>query len=669
MRSLALAAAILLGLVVSNPGSLRGAVAAGGSTLDRPEDPVVMTGADIPTLNGIAPHDLVAFRYEGGWTQIPVQVDERDTKTFTTVYGPSAFASAVTELFYTDANTFTGADSDATLDANDEIAFMSADAGGQPPAFSQPANTIANSGLHVAVANPLAPAQAGWVYLFRSDGSLDPGAGQSYVTYTFSLNSGNYKATYRRDATAYTGNPATSGNPENSTITSPNYAYHFGDRWQEDQMQIAVGGATNADILDRHKAMFGPGLCVRTEDTFDGYVNTSPIEGAFVANKSGPIRAIRSYVGANSGPLTQRDHVFYGQRQDIKTALRVHAIPSVMDFFDYSPAASSMTYYNDLNTGGVTIDGVPDTVTAGAIQWQMATGAQGTVFMSGRISTDIPSFTYTSYYFDDSTPGGGAEMQCSGDAFSYGSSGSYVNHFIPCTDPSHPSGCATNNYLDTTATLYYEPPSQPVTTAAALNARVSAPLTYGVTLFTAPGTDTDGDGVADSVDDCPIVPDPLQENNDRAGGPFGGTQAWIADGVLPEGATTGGDACDANDDNNGCIDTREPMLTPPRDPKNPWDFADMWVPALPPSGTPAGGRSGGITLSDVSADLAWVGTVNNGGPNGSGRDYDSDVNANGVEDGAEYDRAPNGVGLSGPPSGAVTLSDVSVVLAQVGDVC
>ncbi len=62
------------------------ASAAGGSTLNRPEDPAVLTGGDLPTLTGIAPHDIVGFRWDGAWTQIPVQVDQRDTKTFTTVY-------------------------------------------------------------------------------------------------------------------------------------------------------------------------------------------------------------------------------------------------------------------------------------------------------------------------------------------------------------------------------------------------------------------------------------------------------------------------------------------------------------------------------------------------------------------------------------------------------
>ena len=56
------------------------------STLNRPADPVVLTGSDVPSLVGIAPGDLVAFRYESGWQQIPVQVDERDTKYFEDIY-------------------------------------------------------------------------------------------------------------------------------------------------------------------------------------------------------------------------------------------------------------------------------------------------------------------------------------------------------------------------------------------------------------------------------------------------------------------------------------------------------------------------------------------------------------------------------------------------------
>jgi hypothetical protein len=445
-RLLLLAALAALAFVSSIAPLGHAAHAAGGSTLNRPEDPVVLTGADVPSLNSIAPGDLVAFRYDGGWVRIPVQVDERDIKNFRSIYNNLAGWS-VTGLQYTDAGTFTGADADPSLDSNDEIVFMANDAGGAPPSFSEPAGVIFGSGVQVTVTDPLAVGQTGYVYLFRQDGSLSPSAGPPYVSYGFNLLSGDYKTTYKLDVNG--------GNPENSTVTTPNYSYHFGDRWQEDQMRISIGGATNVDILDRHKALFSPGACVRSEDTFDGVIVSSPIEGAFVANKSGPVRAIRSYIGANSGPLTEREHIFYAQRQDIRTYLRVHSIPSVMDFFDYSPAASGMTYYNDLNMAGVTIDGVPETPIAGPIAWQMVTGAQGSVVQAATVATNISGFAYTSYYLDDAA---NPVVQCTGDGLAYGSSGVFVNMpgGIPCTDP----GMGCTNVMNTTNTVYYEAPAR-----------------------------------------------------------------------------------------------------------------------------------------------------------------------------------------------------------------
>ena len=139
---------IMLSLMLGAAGSRLGtAVAAGGSTLNRPEDPVVLTGAVVPSLTGAVPSSVVGFRWDGAWTQIPVQIDERDTKTFTTVYDGAVSSSSITELFYTDPATWTGADSDPTFDADDELAFMSQDAGGQAPSSSAPSHTIAGSAV------------------------------------------------------------------------------------------------------------------------------------------------------------------------------------------------------------------------------------------------------------------------------------------------------------------------------------------------------------------------------------------------------------------------------------------------------------------------------------------------------------------------------------------
>ena len=423
------------------------------STLDRDRDPVVLTGADLPSLAGIDPGDLVAFRYINGWQQIPVQVDERDVKDFADIYnlgGQYTFDN----LVYTDTGTFTGPDSNSTLDSNDEVVFMARDAGGAAPPFAvEPFNVVPDSGLQLTITDPLDSGGTGYVYVFESS-SLDPGAGQSYVGYAFDLLSGDYMTTY---------DTAIGPNPEDTVVSTPYYSHHFSDRWIDDALSITAGSATGVDILDRHRNLLGLGSCGRSEDTFsDG-------EGAFVTNKSGPVRAIRSYVGANSGPLTQREHIFYERRQDMRTFLRVHEIGGLLDLFDYSPAASGMTYYDNLNTGGFTIDGIPETATTGPIVWQAVTGAQGAIAISINIETNISGFAYTSYYLDDTTP---PEAQCTGDAFAYGVSGTWIDESIPCTDPSQ----SCTNEFTARRTIYYEEPGLTVGDAQALDAAAGAPL-------------------------------------------------------------------------------------------------------------------------------------------------------------------------------------------------
>ena len=131
------------------------------------------------------------------------------------------------------------------------------------------------------------------------------------------------------------------------------------------------------------------------------------------------MRAIRSYIGANSGPLTQREHVFYERREDVRTFLRVHAVPGPLDYFDYSAAAIGMTYKNTNNTAGVTIDGTPDSVTAGPLTWETVDGPQGGLSMAHTVDTDIAGLATTSYYLDDSTPAAASETQCTGDDQAY----------------------------------------------------------------------------------------------------------------------------------------------------------------------------------------------------------------------------------------------------------
>jgi hypothetical protein len=418
------------------------ALAISGCTLNRPEDPVVLRGSDVPGLSSVAAGDVVAFRWIDGWRQVPVQVDERKQVDFGTVYNstPMGFSTTV----YADAGTFTGADANGNVDADDEIAFMAQDTGLEAPGGTAgPAGTVAGSGVKVRVRTTLGgTTRDGWIYLFKRSGGLSPGAGRQYVDYRFNLLSGDYKSTY-----ALQDGP----NPENSTVTTPFYSLHFGDRWLRDELHVRAGNATGVDILDRAKARLLPGNCGRSEDTFDD------AEGAFIANKSGPVRAIRSYIGANSGPLTQREHIFYEDREDVRTFLRVHSVPGPLDYFDYSAAASGMTYRNDNAPAGVTIDGVPETPAAGPVEWETVDGPQGGLSMVHSFDTDVPGFTGgTSYYLDDSTPGGGVETQCTGDSASYGASGPWAGGTMPNTDPR----TTPFNRFATTRVVYYEAPGK-----------------------------------------------------------------------------------------------------------------------------------------------------------------------------------------------------------------
>ncbi len=453
------------------------------NTVSRPGHPVVMTGADLPALVGAAPTSIVAFAHSrpGGvptWTQIPVQIDERKVVPFGTqptsnatpgvvgtVYGSGS--GGPTALQYADPNTFVGADANTAFDADDELVFMVSDAGGKvrDGEGTNPPGTVAGSGVAVQIDDPQGEDKQGWVYLFRST-SLDPSAGQDYVDYDFVLTSGDYKTTYKR---------AAGFNPETSSVTTPSYQIAFTDRWYETAWRIDAGGATGVDILDGHKNQFFIDNCGRSNQTF------AEGEGAFVANIDGPVRAIRSYIGANSGPKTQRTHVMYRDMEVVVTDLRVHAIPGMLDFIDYSPAASGMRYQSSTVPAGVTIDGVQDSVPAAVPTWETVTGPQGTVVTTVRVGTSYGEPTATQLYRDQVSP---PEAQCWGDGSFYGASGATITSLIPNTDPAASptatlQGIRTNHFLAPAT----DHPAELAAMAEVLSADVDEPLAVSVSAF------------------------------------------------------------------------------------------------------------------------------------------------------------------------------------------
>jgi hypothetical protein len=438
------------------------------SSLTRNNDPVIISGTSLPDLSTLTPSEIVGFKYaSGNWTQVPVQVDERALLDIVTPYGPLAGTglgflppapspSNPKIYLYCDAATNVGVDATSTFDGDDELSFMAKDAGGKFNGTSYPTGVASNLCYQVMVLDTVLH-DTGYVYLFKSSGTLLPGAGVNYVNNT-------------SDLAGTSGFPANNNmkNTENTTISTVSYAWHFISEWVVDELKIIAGNGV--DILDRHKAFFanGAGGCARHEELF------ASGENAFVVCKTGPVRVIRSYMGAQSGPLTQRTHFFYENRHDILTDLRVHYIPSIYDVFDYNPNATGMIYRNNLNTTGVTVDGNPDAVAvAGSPDWEHLSGVQGSLSILNRVTTTLGASTGTLLgYYDDNTAA--PASNCTGVQGAWGTSGVgalFANNV--CTD------CYTStNYhsLQTRRTIYFGTPNLPYSTAVQYSEQMDKPL-------------------------------------------------------------------------------------------------------------------------------------------------------------------------------------------------
>jgi hypothetical protein len=335
-----------------------------------------------------------------------------------------------------------------------------------------------------------------------------PSAHKSYITgYKFSFKHNGIAhglADYKKYYDLFTG-----PNPESSYVVTPYYRRGFADRWIDDTLEIDTG-TNNAmmNLYSNHSSSLEPGSCGRSEYTFSGEDTlgrpstvcnplSTPLpqsEGAFVTNIAGPIRAIRSYMGCNSGPLTQRTNIFYEQMEMDYIYLRIHQIAAIMDFYNYNPRAGSMVYNNNNNNPatqpgwvsnnglkGISIDGVPDADWKnGPLEWELINSTYGNIFRHVNINTNIPLYKagaqfptiyMQSYYLDDynaqvQSATDGTKCQCTGDGHAWGAGGIFLTPTpaapsnaspFPFTDPRQEvdfynvSGVEANFYLPPSA--------------------------------------------------------------------------------------------------------------------------------------------------------------------------------------------------------------------------
>jgi hypothetical protein len=404
-------------------------------------DPVVLTAKGLDRLLGQEPNKIVAFAWNDGWKQIPVQVDERLEMDL----GKASRHGRCVTTVYADPDTNVGADPNAELDVDDEIAFMAKDAGVKTDA-ADPAGTVKGTRTAVRIVDALGSPDR-HVYLFVSDGSLKGDAGRDYVKYTPKKR------------------PRARGlKQEDSLVKTSRYLVGFSARWVLDRTAVIKDIDKPVDILDGDKFQFIPGVDARTTATF------SRGRGEYLAHIDGPVRAIRSVLGANSGVLTQRDWIFYEGRQDAITYLRVHPIPGTWAYYDFSPAAAGMKYYDNLNTGGVTIDGKPDRVHRGKLEWQVVTGKQGTLAMALQVETDIPNPRWSSYYYDQARA---RWDQGIGDRHALGASGPSTGP-LPNTDPGTKRGKTYS--MTMRRIIYYDGASRKLGESLQRIAAANAPL-------------------------------------------------------------------------------------------------------------------------------------------------------------------------------------------------
>ena len=430
-----------------------------GCVLQRPADPVVLTGADVPRLVGVKPGKIVAYRYyDGSWLQVPVQVDERfhyflanansdfgaysgTDKELTYEWDVESWKKTAGECF-TEYEPGDGPTQDPvlTLDDDDEVVFMASDAGARAPAASAPQGVSA-SRQEVKITDPADPTSERYVYLFTREGGPDFDPDDYYVNYERAENADQWvdRSFWAEDdpeklGTSNTGyGPNLSGpvceeqtdpetgevtytpktNPDGTlyvsedrfprdglTVTTGAYRWVASGRWMIREIHVAKPGSgtlqppgnsgqhdnpgqgfgpnghasPNAlktrveygpDLIDRWKGRAfqqSPDSSISLVGFEDEQVNWEA-NSALLGELSGPVRAIREVWGADSGTNVTKTETFYRDAITYRYRIRVHPIPpdGLYTSWDYNDGAVA-TYYNELTTDGVPIDGVNDEV-------------------------------------------------------------------------------------------------------------------------------------------------------------------------------------------------------------------------------------------------------------------------------------------------------------------
>ena len=387
----------------------------------------------MPSIRSYEIDWIVGFSIqEGHWRQIPIQIDEMHYQSWDFIknFSDCRLENRPIEpaLVYADPETYSGPDEDPTFDTDDELVFMARHLGSRWTNIDPPENVLPDIVEVVEIFDNYGdwpPNIIGYIYLLISkldSGSpiLSPDAGYKLVDYQFNLASRIYKEDYKFNCDMPANQDGTTNhdcldpimNPEDSWFKSGHYERHFKENWISDRVQILTGNSNGQNFWDIDEIQLLPYYCNRNMYTF----THGPT--AFIANKVGPVRAIRSILGSNSGVLTQRNTFMYEQTEHQETIFKVHPLPGFLSYINFKTGIP-LTYYNCHNKEGFDVNGQmePNELNSNEdfCPWQMVNGHTGTFLRSIQlqesVSTDFyllpnsdPGQFLKSWYIDNANP-------------------------------------------------------------------------------------------------------------------------------------------------------------------------------------------------------------------------------------------------------------------------
>jgi hypothetical protein len=364
---------------------------------------------------GVAVGRVAAYRWTGrAFREVPVQIDERfpyflangrsdfgvysgTDKELTYEWDVEAWkktAGRCVARYPSEDSTlmpgFPTQDPVRRLDDDDELSFMASDTGPRAPTGTAP-HGVATRRYEIALKDPLAPGRDRYVYLFLRPGGSSFEAGDGYVRYQRRANADQWidKDSFAPDDPEKLGTSNRGYGPnlegtvcdpdgtirqsddrfprDGATVTTRSYKWRASGRWMVRGMRVRdpASGLFGEDLIDRWKGRAfqqSPDSDISVVGFEDEQVNWEG-NSALLGELRGPVRAIREVWGADSGTNVTKTEYFYRDHIVYRYRLRVHPIPpdGLYTSWDYNHDTVA-TYFNEVKTQGVPIDGYNDDI-------------------------------------------------------------------------------------------------------------------------------------------------------------------------------------------------------------------------------------------------------------------------------------------------------------------